>query len=97
MSLIEQIISIIFSFLYGMIVYLLYKKFYMYLYINKKIYSFFNSLLFLIDLTIIYFIILYKINDGVVNLTFLFITIFTFLILNVISLQKKCQDKSNRL
>jgi NhaP-type Na+/H+ or K+/H+ antiporter len=97
MSLSEQILSIIFSFLYGVIIFILYRKFYRYLYTSKKIYSFFNSLLFLLDLTLVYFISLYKINSGIIDLTFLIITISTFLILVYTNLQKKCQDKSKRL
>jgi len=97
MNLSEQILSIVFSFLYGIIIFILYRKFYIYLYASKKIYSFFNSLLFLLDLTLIYFISLYKINSGIIDLTFLIITISTFFILVYINLQKKCQDKSNRL
>lgn len=97
MNLSEQILSIVFSFLYGIIIFILYRKFYIYLYASKKIYSFFNSMLFLLDLTLIYFISLYKINSGIIDLTFLIITISTFFILVYINLQKKCQDKSNRL
>ena len=97
MSLSEQILSIIFSFLYVVIIFILYRKFYRYLYTSKKIYYFFNSLLFLLDLTLVYFISLYKINSGIIDLTFLIITISTFLILVYTNLQKKCQDKSKRL
>ena len=97
MDLIEQIISIIFSFFYGIIIFLLYNKFKKYLYCNKKIYSFFNSLLFLLDTIIIYFIILYKINDGIISFLFILITLTTFLYLNYFNLQKKCQNKSKRL
>lgn len=97
MSLIEQIISLLFSFLYGIIIYKLYNLFYKYLYIYKNIYSLFNSLLFLIDSTLVYFIIMYKINDGMVEIVFIIITIFTFIIFNYNNLQKKCQNKSNQL
>ncbi len=94
MNIIEQILSIFFSILYGYIIYLLYKKFYKYLYSKKKIYSFFNSLLFLLDITIIYFILICKINGGFIKITFILLTILTFLILNYLSLQKKCKYMS---
>lgn len=97
MSLTEQIISLLFSILYGFIVFKLYKLFYKYLYTNKKIYSFFNSFLFMIDNTLIYFIIMYKINDGTIKIVFILITIFSFIIFNYNNLQKKCQNKSNQL
>lgn len=95
MSLIEQIFSFFFSFIYGLLVYKLYNKFHKYLYVNKKIYSFFNSLLFMLDITLIYFLILYKINDGIIENIFVLITLFSFTLFSYINLQKKCQNKSN--
>ncbi len=95
MSLIEQIFSFFFSFIYGLLVYKLYNKFHKYLYVNKKIYSFFNSLLFMLDITLIYFLILYKINDGIIENIFVLITLFSFILFSYINLQKKCQNKSN--
>ncbi len=97
MSLIEQIFSFFFSFIYGLLVYKLYNKFHKYLYVNKKIYSFFNSLLFMLDITLIYFLILYKINDGIIENIFVLITLFSFILFSYINLQKKCQNKSNWL
>ena len=82
MNLLEQIISLLFSFLYGIIIYKLYNKFYKYLYCNKKMYSFLNSLLFLLNITLIYYIILRKINGGIINIKFILVTIFTFSILS---------------
>lgn len=95
MNLTEQIISILFSILYGYIVYILYKKFYNYLYHSKKIYSFFNSFLFIVNLVLIYFILFYKINEGMINIVFILITISIFLLLNYINLQKKCKNIDN--
>ncbi len=97
MSLTEQIISILFSFLYGILIYLAYKISYKYLYTNKKIYSFLNSLLFVVDSSLIYFIIMYKINGGIINILFILITMITFLSLNYFNLQKKCKNMTNRL
>lgn len=97
MNLYEQIISIAFSFLYGIVVYYSYVIIHKYLYSIKKIYSFFNSLLFMLNVTIIYFIIMRKINDGIINLIFVLITISTFLLLSYFDLQKKCKNMTNRL
>jgi len=70
----EQILTIIFSFIYGCIFYIL-------LLLNKKILfssSFIKNLisnfLFIIDLTLIYFIIIKYINNAIINLySFIFI------------------------
>ena len=91
MSLIEQLLSLTFSFLYGIIIYISYRKYYKYLYSKNIIISIFNSLLFVLDITLIFFVILYNINDGIINITFIIITIIVFLSLNFINLQKKCQ------
>ena len=48
MDLNEQIISFIFSFLYGVIVQKLYQLSYEHIHTKKQIYSFLNSLLFMI-------------------------------------------------
>ena len=66
-----QILSFLFSFLYGIIIslsfILLKKAFYNY----KKIYSFFNSFLYTIIHTLVYFKIIYIINGGIVKIHFL--------------------------
>lgn len=95
MSLIEQVFSFLFSILYGVVLFFLYKYSYKYLYCNKKIYSFLNSFLFVIDNVLIYFICFYYINGGIISIYFILITILTFFI-NYKNysknLQKKCQS-----
>ncbi len=95
MNLIEQVISIIFSGLYGYIAYILYKICKKYLYTNKKMYSFLNSFLFVINLVLMYFIIFLKINNGDIIIVFILITLCIFLVLNYSNLQKKCKKKAN--
>ncbi len=95
MTLNEQIISFIFSFLYGIIVQKLYQVSYNYIHTKKQIYNFLNSLLFMINITLIYFKIFYLINDGMINIIFIIITIATFLYYNNKNLQKKCKNMCN--
>ncbi len=95
MTLNEQIISFIFSFLYGIIVEKLYQLSYNYIHTKKQIYCFLNSLLFMINITLIYFKIFYLINDGMINIIFIIITILTFLYFNNKNLQKKCKNMCN--
>ncbi len=79
MNLSEQLLSFLFSFLYGFVVIIAYKISYKYIYNTKKVYKFLNSLLLMIDLTLIYFKIFYIINGGIISIYFILITIITFL------------------
>lgn len=95
MTLKEQIISLLFSFLYGVLTQKIYNLSYNNFHSNKKTYNFINSLLFMIDITLIYFKVFYIINDGIVNTIFIIITITTFLYFNNRNLQKKCKNMCN--
>ena len=97
MSLHEQLFSIMFSIIYSYISYLIFKKVKKYIYKVKKIYTIFNSLLFTLNLTIIYFVAIYKINDGIINILLICIILLAFLIFNYFDLQKKCKNMTNRL
>lgn len=77
MSLTEQIISFAFSFIYGYIIGILFFKIYKLIYTNKIIYRILNSLLFMINISLIYFYIFKQINDGIIKGYFLIITIIT--------------------
>ncbi len=77
MSLTEQIISFAFSFIYGYIIGILFFKIYKLIYTNKVIYRILNSLLFMINISLIYFYIFKQINDGIIKDYFLIITIIT--------------------
>ena len=95
MTLNEQIASFVFSFLYGIFSQKLYRIFYKQLYTAKMIYKILNSLLFTLNLTLIYFKIFYLINDGMINSIFIIITLSTFLYFNNKNLQKKCKNIGN--
>lgn len=95
MTLNEQIASFVFSFLYGIFSQKLYRTFYKQLHAIKIIYKILNSLLFTLNLTLIYFKIFYLINDGMINSIFIIITILTFLYFNNKNLQKKCKNIGN--
>ena len=73
-----QILSFVFSFLYGIIVNLLFKCFKKYLYYNNFVYKILNSLLFMIDITLIYFKCFLVISDGYISIYFVIISIVTF-------------------
>ena len=81
MTLKIQIISFIFSFIYGIFVYKIYLLIYKYLYNVKPIYCFLNNLLFMFIITLIYFKIFYYINNANINLYFIIITTLVFIYL----------------
>lgn len=81
MALKIQIISFIFSFIYGIFVYKMYLMIYKYLYNVKSIYCFLNNLLFMLIITLIYFKIFYYINNANINLYFIIITTLVFIYL----------------
>ena len=95
MSLKEQIVSFIFSFLYGTISSYLYITFYRFFHDKNRSFNILNSLLFVVDLIIIYFVIFLFINEGDVKIVFVLITMTTFFVLNYKNLQKKCKNMFN--
>ena len=88
-----QIITLLYSFLYGVIVYLLLEFNCKLLYDGKLLYRIVISFLFIMLISILYFLGLIKINDGVLHIYF-FISLFTgyvssFVIYNKINCKKK--------
>ena len=71
MPLINQIITIVFSFIYGILFYILLEINYKYIYTGNKLYRIIVTFLFVICNTLLYFIILRKINYGIVHIYFL--------------------------
>lgn len=79
----EQIISFLISFIYGIIIGLIFYKIHKLIYTNKIIYKILNSFLFSINITLIYFYIFRIISDGYINIYFIIITlIMSFLTYN---------------
>ena len=78
-----QLISFLVSFLYGIFFYLL-TRFNKYILVNRKLFfKFFITLIFIIDIVILYIYILYKINHGYFHLYFLITVIIGFLVTHV--------------
>lgn len=55
---------------------------YKYLFNVKEIYKFLNNLLFFIDHTLIYYIVFYKINKGIISIYFILLTTLFFILTN---------------
>ncbi len=75
-----QIISIIFSFVFGIIFSLLTNLNYKYLFSKNKVYKVFFTFIYILDATLLYFIIIKKINNGIVHLYFLLFIGLGFLV-----------------
>ena len=76
----EQVLSFIFSFLYGIMISYIYIKCFNFFYSKKKYFCIFNSFLFCFLIIIVFFKMLYIINNGVINIYFILITILSFII-----------------
>ena len=83
MNSLVQVVSFLVSFVYGIVIYLL-SRFNKYILINKK--TFFKliiTLVFIIDMVILYIYILYRINHGYFHIYFLLTVIIGFVVTHV--------------
>lgn len=98
MPLISQIITIIFSFIYGIIFYILLEINCKYIYYGNKIYRIIITFLFVICNTLLYFIILKKINYGIVHIYFLLCILTGYILSNfvyknlIVKRKKQCYN-----
>ncbi len=80
MNLKLQVFSLFFSFLYGVFFSFLFNFHYHYLFYRKRIVQVFITLLFLLDMALLYFLILQKINNGIIHIYFYFLLFLGFYI-----------------
>lgn len=73
-----QLLSLIFSFFYGIFFYLMYQLCYKILH-NKKI-KVISNIIFVILNTLLYFYFLLKINNGIVHIYLLFSSLFGYIL-----------------
>ena len=90
-----QIFSLLYSFIYGMIFYILLEVNQNFLYEGKIVYRIIISFLFVIFISLLYFLILIKINNGILHLYF-FLTMFTGYLLSFV-IYKKLIVKKNKV
>ena len=84
MSLFEQVVTLIFSFIYGGILSVLYNFNYNLLFYKKKSIKIFFNIIFVLDLVLIYFLVMRKINNAIIHPYFyLFIILGFFLFFDV--------------
>lgn len=75
-----QIYSFILSTIYGFLSGILFNISYKYLYKSKIRYRVIINILFITNLSLIYFIIMLKINNGIINVPFILFLITSFII-----------------
>ena len=80
MSLFEQVIALIFSFIYGGILSVLYNFNYNLLFYKKKSIKIFFNIIFVLDLVLIYFLVMRKINNAIIHPYFYLFIIFGFFV-----------------
>lgn len=75
-----QLLSLFVSFIFGIFLFFMVKLNYKYLFssFNKK--RIFFNFIFSLDFSLLYFLVLYYINDGILHLYFLLLIIFGFLL-----------------
>lgn len=78
MNLKIQIISLIFSFLYGILFSLLINFHYSLLFSKKKLLQVFFTFLFLLDMALLYFLIIRIINQGIIHIYFYLVLFLGF-------------------
>lgn len=75
-----QIVSIIFSFVFGVLFSLITSFNYKFLFSKKKVFSTIFTSIYVLIMSLIYFLIIKKINDGVINIYFLSFICLGFII-----------------
>lgn len=79
-----QIYSLLFSFLFGMLFYILLEINYKFLYSDKLLLKVLYTFIFVIFNTLLYFICLKKINNGIIHIYFLLLILLGYLLSKVL-------------
>lgn len=88
-----QVYSLIYSFFYGMVFFGLLEVNYKFLYYGKLVYRIVISFLFVIFMSLLYFVLLMKINNGILHMYFL-LSFFTGYVLSFVIYGKiNCKKK----
>ena len=94
-----QLISFLVSFIYGILFYLL-TRFNKYIIENRRIvFRFIITLIFIIDIAILYIYIMYRINNGYFHIYFIFTVILGFVVTHVFyrKIKNMCKNCVNKL
>ena len=78
MNLSEQVVALIFSFIYGGVLSVLYNFNYNILFYKNRVVKIIFNILFILDLVLIYFLVMRKINNAIIHPYFYLFIIFGF-------------------
>ncbi len=88
-----QILSLVYSFCFGIVFFILLEINYRFLYEGKIVYRIIISFLFVIFISLLYFWGLMKINNGIVHIYFLLLLFTGYLLSFVIYRRINCKKK----
>lgn len=88
-----QILSLLFSFGYGNLVFWLLELNYKLLFEGKIVYRIITSFLFVIFVSLLYFICLLKINNGIIHIYFFIVLLTGYMLSFVIYKKINCKKK----
>lgn len=80
MNLKVQLLSLVFSFFYGILFSFLVNVNYQFLFAKKKVFKITMTFLFLLDMALLYFLILRYLNQGIIHIYFFIMIIVGFYI-----------------
>lgn len=94
-----QVLSFSFSLLYGILFYLLTKVNYYILNERKKLMQFVVTLVFIVDIVILYVYLMYRINNGNFHIYFIIFVILGFILMNILydKLKLLCKNYVNKI
>lgn len=84
-----QIISFIFSFVYGALIAIIHNILTKFIKSNNKQIEILNNFFFMMIITLVYFKTFLYINNGIINIYFLIITFLSFVYIKYINFTKK--------
>ena len=96
MSLIVQIESLAFSFLFGILYSLVYNFFYYLLYTKFTVINLVNNIFFNLVMFSLYYFLLYLVNDGCIHIYFLITLFISFSLYNKIFVKLRVKWLKNR-
>ena len=79
-----QLISLFFSFLYGIVVYFILELLHKYIYNKRILIKIIYSLLFSLIISILYFIMLLHINNGILHIYFFIMVVLGYTLANFV-------------
>ena len=94
-----QLISFLFSFIFGGFFYLTSKLNYRLIWKFSVLFRYLITIVYILDIALLYIMFMYRINNGIIHIYFLLMLFFGFFVTGIFSkkLKKICKTKGNKL